>query len=1130
MARDKETRKSLALVRTQTMERAQGNAAPIEFRTLSIHVTETHRSTKTGAYGVKKEPKPSRFWKGKQKEEVLDTETDFFSAIDFHKLSESEINLRFNSNPTTGLTQPEASRRLKANGLNTLDSPKPNYFKMILGYTFGGFCSILWLGVITFLICWQPPLSPTPNVTNLALAILVLFVIVLQASFSAFQDFSTAKVMSSILDMIPADCHVIRDGQLVKIPASSLVVGDRVHLSLGNKVPADVRLLQASSDTRFDRAVLTGESEAIEASITATDDNFLESKNIAFMGTHVVQGSCVGVVILKGNDTLMGRINKLTTGRKPKKTIIQREITRFIQIIIALTVSLILIITIAWLAWQHRVYPDFMNVATLLVTLMGCVIAFIPEGVPVCISLTLLMIARRMRENDILPKALSTVETLGCVNVICSDKTGTLTENKMHISNVAFLDYESTPTEVTAHITKSVQNPNQLPKPDDDHLSLSLRQLQLATLLCNNAKFDPETMSLPLPERRVLGDATDSALLRFAHQVSDISVLAPSFERTFEIPFNSRNKWMMTAHQGSHKSPQVIKTLFGANIMDASNTAANEKDDMLVFVKGAPDVLLPYCSSFWSATATNGPQPLTPEWVAELTRLQTNWSRDGKRVLMLCKGRYSPYLAQHNLSMAGSSTSNAIQEELTRQGLQELCILGLVGILDPPRVEIKDTIRACRRAGARFFMVTGDFGLTATAIAKHIGLFSTEREPHTYHNIVDPTLSASSHGSEKMSDGDSLQQVEVGRPRFREGTSLVLTGSDLAKMSPGEWDLVCTYEEIVFARTSPEQKLRIVTEFQHRDGVVAVTGDGVNDAPALKAADVGVAIVTGSDVAIEAADLILLGGFDAIPEAIRLGRLAFQNLQKVIGYLLPAGSWSEVWPVLINVFLGAPLSLSSFLMVIVCCFTDAFPCTALVMEQEEFDLLSLQPRNSKKEHLITLKIYAQSYFFIGNVMTFFCNMFFFIYLKEYTGVGFSDLVFTFGNLPEEKLAARGITLAEFNGYYVNTAQCVCFVTLVILQWGNILSVRNRRMSILQADPFRKQRRNLWLFLGILASFLVAVLVTETPGIQEIMLTNSVPIKYWLLPLPCALFIVVADDVRKLIVRVFPKSIIARIAW
>ncbi|KAF8929919.1 hypothetical protein EDD21DRAFT_379425 [Dissophora ornata] len=1129
MAPNKEIRKSLNMVRTQTMERAQGNAVPIEYRTLSIHVTETHRSGKNG-FIAGDSKKSSWGFKGKSKEEDLSSEADFFSTVDFHKLSETEINLRFNSNETLGLAKADAERRLKANGPNTLTVRKPNYAKKIFGYLFGGFCSILWVGVITFIICWRPPLSNPPNITNLALAILVLFVIILQAGFSAFQDFSTARVMSSIIDMIPADCHVIRDGQLIKIPASSLVVGDRVHLSLGNKVPADLRLLQASSDTRFDRSVLTGESDAIEASTTATDENFLESKNVAFMGTHVVQGSCVGVVVLKGNDTLMGRINKLTTGRKPKTTIIQREITRFIRIIITMTVLLIVFITVVWLTWLHPDHPNFMSVAYLLVTLMGCVIAFIPEGVPVCVSLTLLMIARRMRENDILPKALSTVETLGCVNVICSDKTGTLTENKMHVTNVAFLDHESTPEEFSSKIEKGI-GANTLPQPDDDHLLLSIRQLQLATELCNNAKFDSETKHLPLAERKVLGDATDSALLRFASSVSDTTALTTCFERILEIPFNSRNKWMMTVYQGTSGEPQVIKTLFGSNMMSAGNTSPNEKDDMLVFVKGAPDVLLPYCTSYWSVNNKSSPQPLTQEWSEELSRIQQAWSRRGQRVLMLCKGRYSPYLADRHLSVAGSSTSNAIQEELTRQGLQELCILGLVGIMDPPRPEIKETIKACRMAGARFFMVTGDYGLTAAAIAKQIGLFSSEREPHTYNHIMDPSYGRTKEAiaSEMSSYEESLSEYEIGVPRFREGTSLVLTGTDLSKMSPGEWDLVCTYEEIVFARTSPEQKLRIVSEFQQRDGIVAVTGDGVNDAPALKAADVGVAVVSGSDVAIEAADLILLGGFDSIPAAIRLGRLAFQNLQKVIGYLLPAGSWSEVWPVLINTFLGAPLSLSSFLMVIICCFTDTFPCTALVMEQEEFNLLSLKPRNSKKEHLITLKIYGQSYFFVGTIMTFFCNMFFFLYLKEYTGLGFRDLVFTFGNIPEEKLK-YGVSVDDFNNYYVNTGQCVCFVTLVIMQWGNILSVRNRRESILKADPFRKERRNLWLFLGILLSFLVAVLVTETPGIQNLMLTNSVPIKYWLLPVPCALFLLLADEIRKLIVRVFPRSIIGRIAW
>ncbi|KAG0314323.1 hypothetical protein BG000_005577, partial [Podila horticola] len=403
MTSDKEQRKSLALVRTQTLERAQGNAVPIEFRTLSIHVTETQRSGKGGFFSKKNA-------KGKEKkEDELASESDYFATVDFHKLTTAELALRFNSNEALGLPQNEAQRRLQANGPNSLNARKPNYVKKVLGYVFGGFCSVLWVGVLTFFLCWQPPLSNPPNVTNLALAILVMFVIFLQASFSAFQDFSTAKVMSSIMDMIPSECTVFRDGQLVKIPASGLVIGDRVHLSLGNKVPADLRLIQVSNDARFDRAILTGESEAIEAATVSTDENFLESKNVAFMGTHIIQGSAVGMVVLKGNDTLMGRINKLTSGRKEKVSIISQEISRFVRIIVGLTIVLASLILVVWAAWIRPTYPDFMPPAVLLVTLMGCVVAFIPEGMPVCVSLTLLMIARRMRANNILPKALTTV-------------------------------------------------------------------------------------------------------------------------------------------------------------------------------------------------------------------------------------------------------------------------------------------------------------------------------------------------------------------------------------------------------------------------------------------------------------------------------------------------------------------------------------------------------------------------------------------------------------------------------------------------------------------------------------------------------------------------------------------------
>ncbi|KAG0268763.1 hypothetical protein DFQ27_005843 [Actinomortierella ambigua] len=1152
MTTDKDQRKSLALVRTQTLERAQGNAAPIEFRTLSVHVTETQRSGKSlsktgGKRGSSKTKAPKKKWFGlfgRQDEsedpDETEIEADYFSTIELHKLTIPELQLRFGSNETLGLEGSEAKRRLASHGPNKMDHRKPNLWKKLFWYIFGGFCSVLWIGVITFFLCWQPPLSNPPAPMFLALAILVMFVIFLQASFSAFQDFSTARVMASILDMIPAECLVKRDGQLVKIPATDLVVGDLVQMSLGNKVPADLRLVSCTADARFDRAVLTGESEAIEASTELTDDNFLESKNVAFMGTHLIQGSCVGMVILKGNDTLMGRINKLTNGRKEKKTIIQLEIKRFVRIIVCLTIFLATLILVVWAAFVYQQYPKFMPPVVLLSTLMGCVVAFIPEGMPHCVGLTLLMIAKRMRDNMVLPKSLATVETLGCVNIICSDKTGTLTENKMHVTNLAFLDAESTPEEAARKLKD--QSHDQLPVPEDGASILSLRQLQMAALLCNNAKFDPETINKPVAERSIIGDATDSALLRFAEQISDTTDLSSCFERIFEIPFNSRNKWMMAVYQGSAAHPQVMKTLFGTKMISApASITGDVSDTMLVFVKGAPDVLLRYCTSYLSSTS-NRPETLTDAAKETLSTIQQAWSRRGQRVLMLCKGRYSPAAAaaaaqKMSEASAGAASSSAAAshnsqtDELIRQGLDELCILGLVGIMDPPRPEIKQTIAECRRAGARFFMVTGDFGLTAAAIAKQIGLYeSATREPHTYENIMNgaPSKDNSDSRSTLSSLVEGLPAHEPGRPRFVEGTSLLLTGTDLNQLSPGEWDVVCTYEEIVFARTTPEQKLRIVNEFQRRDGVVAVTGDGVNDAPALKAADVGVAVVSGSDVAIEAADLILLAGFDSIPIAIRLGRVAFQNLQRVISYLLPAGSWSEIWPVLINTFFGTPLPLSAFLMIIICCFTDGFPCMSLIMDLEEFDLMVLPPRNAKKEHLITSKIYLHSYIFIGSLMTIFSNMLYFTYLKEYTGLGWYDLVFTYGDIDYSK-ALPGIT-AETIIPYLNTGYCVTFVALVILQWGNILSIRNRRTSVLQNNPFWGRRQNLWIFVGMAMSLGIALLVTEVPSIQTLMLTGSVPIKYWLLPFPCALGVILADEVRKVVVRAFPNSIIAKLAW
>lgn len=412
-------------------------------------------------------------------------------------------------------------------------------------------------------------------------------------------------------------------------------------------------------------------------------------------------------------------------------------------------------------------------------------------------------------------------------------------------------------------------------------------------------------------------------------------------------------------------------------------------------------------------------------------------------------------------------------------------------------------------------MATGDFGLTGAAIARQIGIFSGVQAPDTYSTIEDRRLSLSSSEDEKAALASKYSNQ-----------ALLLEGPQISNLEDSDWDTVCAYEEIVFGRCTPEHKLKIINELKARGYATAVTGDGVNDAPALKAADVGVAIVSGSDVALEAADLILLDKFSSIVDGIRLGRLVFQNLQKVIAYLLPAGSFSEIWPVILNVWFGVPLPLSVFLMIIICVFTDLSVSLSLLAEKEEFDLLSLPPRNHKKDHLINFKIYGQAYLFIGIMETLCAHAMFFFYMWKYAGIPLSGLFFAFEAYSD---GYYGHTQDELNNF-VTTGQCVYFVTLVFLQWGNVLSVRNKRLSIFQADPIRKQRRNPWLVVGALASLVIAIFVTEEPGLQALFGTASIPIEFWFIPIPLGLGILMMDELRKLCVRAFPKGPIARVAW
>lgn len=1057
------SRDSISSVRSRTRS---VSGVPIEFRTLSFHVSESQ------AIQDVEQRKHHAEKKREKKEEKL--EEDYFANLDFHVQDSSKLCKELGVTPDQGLSTAEAATRLAQNGKNTFPRHRENHLKKLFFYVFGGFCSVLWIGVIIFFICWRPLGDPNPAPYNLGLAILVIIVILLQASFSAFQDWSTARTMKSILNLLPAETVAVRDGSSSKISSADLVVGDIVKIGIGNKVPADMRLLSTSGDVRFDRSMLTGESEEVEGATEMTELNFLETRNVALMGTLVTNGSATGIIILTGGNTVMGRIAKATNSVKDRPTLIQREISRFVKIIVLLTAFLACAILFTWIGWLRIDHFAYMNVIAMLDDVMGCVVAFIPEGMPVGVALTLMVVARRMKTNDILPKGLSTVETLGCVNIICSDKTGTLTENKMAVTTVGFVDRQLGVDEAFSALSKGDCSP--------------LEELHKASVLCNDASFDVLTMDKPIVDRDITGNATDGATLKFAELAREGAgrSLNDAQPRVYQIPFNSKNKWMLTLHKSQ----------------DNALVSGSQNQPLLLLMKGAPDVLQPRCTAYWSFE-NNSIQPFDAQARTKFQGLQEKLSRRGERVILICQRLVTPN------EMMGS---NAFSDEIQDICLTGLTIIGLLGITDPPRKETASTVAACRRAGIRFFMVTGDFGLTAAAIARDIGIFTHATDPDTLDSIVKKRVD-SDH--EKTPDHSEVTE-----------TSLLLEGPSISKLLEEDWDAVCQYEEIVFARTSPEQKLRIVTEFKARGNAVAVTGDGVNDAPALRAADVGIAVVTGSDVALEAADLVLLDKFDSIIDAIRLGRLVFQNLQKVISYLLPAGSWSEIWPVLMNVYFGVPLPLSSFLMIIICVFTDLFLSLSLIMEKEEFDLLDLPPRNHKKDHLINIKIYIQSYLFIGVMETICAHSMFFLYMYKYAGIPFRSLIFAFEAYSE---GFYGYSEAELI-YFNTVGQSVYFVTLVILQWGNILSIRNKRLSILQADPIRKKRRNPWLLAGAAASLVIAVFVTEQQGIQSIFGTASVPIEFWLLPLPLALGILIMDETRKLIVRLWPKGPVAKIAW
>ncbi|KAI9276500.1 hypothetical protein BC943DRAFT_284971 [Umbelopsis sp. AD052] len=1053
----------------------------ILYRTLSIKIEETQRSDfKRLAPSIKES-----FWNffSKRKQAAGPTADEELAGLDFHKVETNELFQRFNTAEKLGLDSEAAKSRLDRNGKNVMSRPPSNLPRKIFNYMFGGFAGILWLAGLLAILSWKPIGEPDPQAINLYIGCVIFLVIVIQIAFTVWQDYTTSQVMKSIHSMLPANCIVLRDGEKKQIASSDLVIGDVVVLSLGIKVPADLRLVEVSSDLKFDRSILTGESDAIPGTVAMTDNNYLETKNIAFMSTHCTQGSGLGIVVSTGDKTVLGRISKLTSAKEEETTLLQQEINSFIVKVASFSIVLGVILIAVWAAWLQKYHYGFMNASGIIIVVLALIVAFVPEGLPVAVAITLNIIARRMQRSNVLCKVLTTVETLGSVSVICSDKTGTLTENRMTVQTIAF-----------AADQVEISNYDEL-KAEAQNTSSAVRKLQLAAALNCAAGFAADQDDKPVNTRETVGDATDSAILKFAENLGSVQKEQESFEEIFKIPFNSKNKWMLTLRKPTSES--AIKEI-GA-------------ETLVLYVKGAPDILFPRCKSYMDK---NGElQPLTPEAQATINLSQEQLSGKGQRVLALCSRTI--VLPSKLISLDQSAEEFAASVENANA---ELTIVGLVGIVDPPRKEIPGVVSTVRRAGCRVVMVTGDFSITATAIAKQCGIITVNkvdnaavvRDPSTIPTVRDED------------DEETYHNNNV--------TALVINGSDLMEgFSDHEWDIICSYSEIVFARTTPEQKLRIVNEMRARGAIVGVTGDGVNDAPALKAAHIGIAMGAGSDVAIAAADMVLLdNNFSSILVAMENGRLVFDNLRKVIIYLLPAGSWSELWPVLWNIFLGIPAPLSSFLMIIICIFTDLAPsCLGMVFEGPESDLMLRRPRNPKKDKLVSWDLLGQAYFFMGMMEMICAHSMFFFYMYKYANIPMYRLAYCYENWAD---GFMGHSIDELN-HFVSVGQCVYFVTLVIMQlFGNLFASRTRRLSVLQKNPFWGPSRNLRIPIAMCISIAIVIIILYVPFFNNVFQTAPIPLEFWFIPIPLAIGMLLMDETRKLLVRSYPKSFIAKIAW
>lgn len=896
------------------------------------------------------------FWEGRKQ----------MSQKKWYQLTAEEALEATGTHPSKGLTSAEAGKRLESHGQNELaDGQRVSPLTLFLNQ-FKDFMVLVLVGATLISGLLGEYLD----------AITIIAIIVMNGILGFAQEFRAERSLRALKELSAPNAKVLRDGAVELVPARSLVPGDIVLLESGDRIPADIRFVEAFG-VHVEESALTGESVPVSKSTDrlADDDVPLgDQRNLGFMGTLLTRGTAKGVVVRTGMETEMGKIADLIQNTEATETPLQHRLEQLGKILIVVALILTVMVVVAGIVHGQEPYGMFLAGVSLAV-------AAIPEGLPAIVTIALALGVQRMIQRKAIMRKLPSVETLGCASVICSDKTGTLTQNKMTVTHlwlggnvleVTGDGYEPHGEIVSGGVQADIRN-NQM-----------LRRLLQISVLCNNATLHKEEKPEGKKKKaesgsvwNIKGDPTEGALVVLGAKAGlTAGSLEAQYRRIGELPFDSERKRMsvVVEHQGGR----------------------------MLLTKGAPDVLLQQCAYvLWDDKII----PFTPTLKQKVLAANEGMAKNALRVLGL---------AYRELKVS--------EQRLDDPQLEcQLVFVGLTGMIDPPRKEVRDAIVKCKRAGIRTVMITGDHQTTAEAIAGQLG-------------ILPP-------------DG------------------LALNGQQLSQMDDDELDKRVD-NVFVYARVSPEHKLRIVKSLQRRGHVVAMTGDGVNDAPAIKAADIGIAMgISGTDVSKEASALVLSDdNFATIVAAIEEGRGIYENIRKFIRYLL-ASNVGEIMTMFLAMMAGMPLPLVPIQILWVNLVTDGLPAMALGVDQAEKDLMQQKPRPAKENifaRRLGWKIISRG------ILIGLCTLTaFWIALRQGDG------------------SAAALT----------KAQTVAFATLVMAQLIHVFDCRSSR-SIFHRNPLQ----NKWLVLAVASSLLLMLPALYVEQLQPIFKTVPLGLYDWLIVL------------------------------